>query len=184
MKQNDARIKKIVVTGGPGTGKTTLIDKLKERNFHCLPEISRQVTLEARKQGIEQLFLTDPILFSRKLMEGRINQYHEAMRNDEGLVFFDRGIPDVLAYMDYIGDKYPSEFEEACHDHLYDQVFVLPPWKDIYISDNERYENYDQARRIHDHLLLTYDRFGYRVYEVPTGTPEVRTDYIINNITG
>lgn len=174
--------KKIVVTGGPGTGKTTLIESLKERAFHCLPEISRQVTLEARKQGVEQLFLTNPLLFSEKLLEGRVNQYLESLSLAEELVFFDRGIPDVVAYLDYIGDSYPLDFEHACQRHMYDQVFLLPPWEDIYISDNERYENFDQARRIHDHLLKTYSRFGYQLTEVPTGTPEDRRDFIINNL--
>lgn len=184
METNKERTKKIVVTGGPGTGKTTLITNLKNREFHCLPEISRQVTLEAREQGIEQLFLTSPILFSEKLMEGRIGQYLQAREAGEELVFFDRGIPDVLAYMDYIGDVYPAEFIKACEQHPYDQVFLLPPWEDIYISDNERYENFDQARRIHDHLQETYERFGYNLFEVPTGTPDVRTEYIINNLMG
>lgn len=173
---------KIVVTGGPGTGKTTLIENLKGKQYHCLPEISRQVTLEAQKQGIEQLFLTNPLLFSEKLLEGRVKQFLESLQLTEDLVFFDRGIPDVVAYLDYIGDTYPINFEEACEQHLYDQVFLLPPWEDIYISDNERYENFDQARRIHEHLQRTYDRFGYQLIEVPTGTPEHRTNFIINHL--
>ena len=55
---------KVVIAGGPGTGKTSIINHLKERGFLCFDEISRQVTLQARKDGIEQLFLTEPLLFS------------------------------------------------------------------------------------------------------------------------
>lgn len=174
--------KKIVVTGGPGTGKTTLINTLKEKDYFCLPEISRQVTLQAREQGIEQLFLTNPLLFSEKLLEGRIKQYLQVDDPGKDLVFFDRGIPDVVAYLDYIGDTYPAIFENACTRHLYDQVFLLPPWEDIYISDNERYENFDQAKRIHEHLQKTYARFGYKMTEVPPGSPESRTEFIITNL--
>ena len=64
--------KKIVITGGPGTGKTTLINALITSGYNCLPEISRQVTLQAQKDGIEQLFLEKPLLFSELLLSGRI----------------------------------------------------------------------------------------------------------------
>lgn len=63
----------VVIIGGPGTGKTTIIDTLKSMGHCCYPEISREVTLEAKKQGIEQLFLEKPLLFSELLLEGRKN---------------------------------------------------------------------------------------------------------------
>ena len=55
---------KIVLIGGPGTGKTTIINELIKRDFCCMPEVSRAVILKAKKQGVEQLFLTEPLLFS------------------------------------------------------------------------------------------------------------------------
>ena len=61
--------KKIVITGGPGTGKSSLINELIKRGYTCLEEISRQVTLDAKKQGIDQLFLTNPLLFSELLFK-------------------------------------------------------------------------------------------------------------------
>ena len=67
--------KKVVITGGPGTGKTSIINHLKENGYLCYDEISREITLQARKDGIEQLFLTDPLLFSEKLLEGRTQQF-------------------------------------------------------------------------------------------------------------
>ena len=103
----------IVITGGPGTGKTTIIDQLIEQGHTCYPEISRQVTMEAKKQGIEQLFLEKPLLFSELLLEGRKKQYYSATEENSNAIFLDRGIPDILAYMHYIGDSYPSFFDLA-----------------------------------------------------------------------
>ncbi|MBT8265637.1 MAG: ATP-binding protein [Bacteroidia bacterium] len=171
--------KRIVITGGPGTGKTSIINELIKRNFSCLEEISRQVTLDAKKKGISQLFLTDPLLFSDLLLEGRTKQFQQAGNYREPYVFIDRGIPDVLAYMDYIGTKYPQRYDEACKNYKYDHVFILAPWQEIYVSDNERYESFDQAIEIHEHLLNTYSRFDYELHDVPFGSVEDRTDFIL-----
>lgn len=172
--------KKIVIAGGPGTGKTSIINNLVERGFTCFEEISRQVTLKAREQGIEQLFLTKPLLFSQMLLDGRKQQFLEADTHKDAVVFLDRGLPDVLAYMDYIGDSYPESFVETCESHIYDDIFVLAPWKDIFISDSERYENFEQAIEIHEYLLKTYTRFGYRLKDVPFGSVDDRTDFILD----
>jgi predicted ATPase len=172
----------IVITGGPGTGKTTIIDALIEQGYACFPEISRQVTMEAKKQGIEQLFLEKPLLFSELLLEGRKKQHQQALADQAEIVFMDRGIPDVLAYMHYIGDSYPAFFDHACKEHHYSKIFVLPPWEDIYESDEERYENFEQAKLIFEHLLETYQNYGYELIEVPRGTVEERIQFILNQL--
>lgn len=172
--------KKIVITGGPGTGKTTIIKELLNRDYSCLEEISRQVTLEAQQKGIDQLFLTEPLLFSDMLLNGRKKQFDESLKKEIDWIFFDRGIPDVVAYMDYLGTSYPKRFNDACIDHKYDHVFILAPWQEIYISDNERYENYEQAVEIHHHLIAAYARYGYALHDVPFGDVKHRADYIVN----
>ncbi|WP_445731061.1 AAA family ATPase [Mariniflexile sp.] len=176
------KTKKIVITGGPGTGKSTLINELIKRGYTCLEEISRQVTLNAKKEGIDQLFLTNPLLFSELLLEGRHQQYHDADNLNADIIFFDRGVPDVLAYMDFIGDTYPASFIETCNQAVYDTVFILKPWETIFTSDNERYENFEQALQIHDCLLNTYKNYNYQLIDVPFDTVENRSDYILKTL--
>ena len=171
---------KIVLIGGPGTGKSTVLNELISRGYFCMPEISREVTLEAQKKGIDQLFLTEPLLFSNLLLEGREKQYKDAASKSNKLVFFDRGIPDVHAYLNYLQQPYPSYFVEKSNRYKYDRVFILPPWEDIYISDNERYENFEQAVAIFHELKRTYHAIGYSLTTVPFGTVKERTNFILD----
>ncbi|WP_299253568.1 ATP-binding protein [uncultured Lacinutrix sp.] len=172
--------KTIVITGGPGSGKTSIINELTKRGFTCFEEISRQIILKSREDGIEQLFLTNPIQFSELLLEGRVKQHSDALESDNEFVFLDRGIPDIPAYMDFKGDTYPDFFTEACDDHKYDSIFILAPWQEIFTTDSERYENFDQALEIHEKLLDTYTKSGYDLRDVPFGSIEARADYIID----
>ena len=174
--------KKIVITGGPGTGKTTLIKELEHRNFTCIPEISRQITLEARANGIEYLFLKDPLLFSEMLLERREKQFLEVSALDTNFAFFDRGIPDIHAYMNHTNTEYPNIYLKKSATYTYDGVFILPPWKEIYTTDNERYESFDMAVELHQHLKNAYTELGYKPLEVPVGEIDFRINFIIKNI--
>jgi predicted ATPase len=172
----------IVIIGGPGTGKSSIIEGLIAKGYCCYPEISREVTLEAQKRGIKQLFLKDPLLFSQMLLDGRIKQFDDAQNEPHQRVFIDRGIPDVVAYLDYIGDDYPAHFRQACLDKKYTKIFILPPWEEIYESDSARYENFNQAKTIYEHLALTYIKYGYELIEVPKDSIDNRILFILDQI--
>ncbi len=172
---------KIVITGGPGTGKTSIINKLKQSGQQCYPEISRDIILEARKDGIEQLFTKDPLLFSQKLLDGRIQQYKDAENAPEKTIFLDRGIPDILAYMEFSGQKSPDAFVDACKSYRYSSIFLVPPWSEIHTTDNERYETFEQTERIHQHLKATYENLNYNCILVPFGTVAERCNFILKN---
>lgn len=145
-------------------------------------EISREVILAAQKEGIEQLFLTDPILFSQKLLEGRLQQFKDAENFKTNYLFYDRGLPDVSIYMDYLGTNYPVHFTEKCREYTYDTVFLLPPWEAIYQQDNERYESFETAVTLYNFLKEGYKSFGYAPIEVPIGTSTERKKFILKKL--
>jgi len=176
------KTKRIVITGGPGSGKTALVSHLEKEGFAVMHEISRAVIIEAQKQGIEQLFLENPILFSEKLLNGRLQQFHDGENCAAPILFYDRGMPDVTAYMDFVGTHYPPNFTKTCAEFLYDEVFVLPPWEAIYEQDNERYESFEQAEKIFQFLKNSYRNLGYTIHEVPVGIIKDRVQYIISTI--
>lgn len=174
--------KKIVLVGGPGTGKSSVLKELSKRGYTCMEEVSRQVTLKAQQDGIDQLFLEQPILFSQLLLQGRKQQYLDAEKTKEELVFFDRGIPDIEAYLIYSQTEYPSEFSQDARKFRYDSIFYFKPWKEIYESDNERYETFEQLLTIDSYLIKTYHKYNYSLIDVPCLSIEQRVDFILQSI--
>lgn len=180
------RPKKIVITGGPGTGKSSVIQALENSGYYCFHEIIRTMTLEAKKsKGADEhvsnplLFSDDPMEFNRQLLEARLQHFKQGLRLERGMVFFDRGIPDVLAYMEHFGQDYGDGFLETAREHRYDQVFLLPPWESIYVQDNERLETFEEAVAIHHALKNTYENLGYQPEIIPEGTIEERAQRIL-----
>jgi len=173
---------KIVFIGGPGTGKSTILNEFIKNGYTCMPEISREVTLQAQKEGIDQLFLTEPLLFSEKLLAGREQQYIEANNLKTDIVFFDRGIPSVFAYLNYFKTDFPETFTKKSESYRYTKIFQFLPWKDIYTSDNERYETFEQSEEISKHLHQAYKELNYEIINVPFGTIKERYKFILENL--
>ena len=174
---------KIVLIGGPGTGKSTVLNKLKEKGFFCFDEVSREVILKAQQNGIEQLFLTEPLLFSEMLLEGREQQFLSADKRKEDIIFLDRGIPDVHAYMNYFKTDYPPVFLEKSNQYKYDLIFHFSPWEEIHETDNERYESFEESITIDTFLMEAYSDLNYKIINVPFGTVDERTNFIINSLS-
>ncbi|MFN2261692.1 MAG: AAA family ATPase [Psychroflexus sp.] len=174
--------KKNLLIGGPSTGKSSVIETLTDYGYWCFPEVSREITLEARQRGIDQLYITDPLKFSEMLLKGRIKQFEDAAALNVHQVFIDRGIPDVTAYMDLFEQDYPENFTKANESHIYDKVFLFPIWNDIYKTDNERFEDLELASKIQKKLINTYEGLGYKLIEVPKARINERIDFILNEI--
>lgn len=172
--------KRIIITGGPGTGKSTIIDKLEERGYPCHREISREVIKQELEKGTDLLPWRDLPGFSNTVFKGQTSQYHSAI--DHQINFFDRGLIDVIAYLRK--DMLPTEALDALVNHYpyHKEVFLTPPWKEIYSNDDERKEDFETMQAIHDSLLGTYEYFGYQVVEVPKDPIEQRVQFILNRL--
>ncbi|MDC7998180.1 ATP-binding protein [Gilvibacter sediminis] len=186
MEHKDHRV---VITGAPGTGKTAVINALRNEGFHIFPEVIREFTAEETATQDSPQVATNPIVFAkdsdsfnRRLLLGRQQQFFAGGHLDTRPVFYDRGLPDVLAYMDYFDQEYGAEFEAYCTDHRYDQVFIMPPWEDIFHADGGRFETFEQAVDLHESLNLRYRYFGYDLVEVPRLTIAERVNFIRNQL--
>ncbi len=165
-----------------------MIEKLEAAGYTCLHEVIRLMTLEKKKKEAVVfksnpiVSVADPMAFNTSILNARVTQYHSVKKTDDNLIFFDRGIPDVLAYMDCFGQAYEDTFTKACTDHPYDLVFLMPPWKEIHTADDGRFESYEESLLVHECLLNTYTKLGYDVISVPKDLVTKRGDFILDRI--
>jgi predicted ATPase len=181
--------KRIVITGGPSTGKTAVIEALQDKGYHCLEEVIRAMTLAKKAEEKELVFesnpivsVDDPLAFNQMILDARLAQFNSTLNSEEKLVFFDRGLPDVLAYMDCFNQEYNTSFEKACTTNRYDIIFIMPPWKEIHVVDNERFESYEESLLVHECLCNSYSNFDYDIHIVPKDSISKRVDYILEYI--
>lgn len=87
-----------------------------------------------------------------------------------GLVLFDRGVPDSLAYARWFGLD-TKIFEEAATRHRYhDEVILFPSWEDIFVNDDLRKATFQMALQFEATLVETFEDLGYRLFAVPRQT--------------
>ena len=172
--------KKILITGGPGSGKTSIIDELEKKNFNCEHEIVRSLTIEGKKKGNDQAFLSDPLKFTKKLLDLRINQFNKIQENE--ITFYDRGVHDTLAYLKFIKVNIRDELINKCKKIKYNMVFVLSPWKKIYQQDDCRYESFEESIKIFNEIIKIYEYFEMNTIILKQGTIDYRVDKILSHI--
>jgi len=170
-----------VLTGAPGTGKSAALDQLRRRGFDGIDEPARQILAEQRSFGGRGVPDADPALFV-ELMLSRAVFERRKHRPAEQPVFFDRGVPDLIAYALLYGldDAAPRN---AAHKYRYNTtVFFAPPWTDIYTQDEERRMTYGQAADFGERMRDAYFGLGYDVVELPRDTPEARARFMLDRI--
>ena len=128
----------IVITGGPGGGKTTLVETLAASGFLAVEEAGRRIIQEQRSCGGNATHDGDRIAFRRLMFEDALQTY-QRMTDFTGPVFFDRGLPDLIGYSRLIGAPVPSWLQQAVKNYRYNEtVFIAPAWQEIFRQDDER----------------------------------------------
>ena len=170
-----------IITGGPGFGKTELINELQRSGHLCSGEFARDLIQSQQKSGGEILPWKNPKLFQQEVLKQRIAFFDSVPENS--FAFADRGIPDQLAFARYKGFGTPEILVESSRIYRYaPQVFVTPPWPEIFENDPIRTETFEEAVLIHQAVLETYSDLNYQVIELPLLPVKKRVDFLLQTI--
>jgi predicted ATPase len=169
-----------VITGGPSTGKSTLLNVLESKGHKIFPEMARVVIDEgiASSLSVEQI-RKDEKKFQADVLKRK--QELEEKHDDNLLTFFDRGMQDTLAYMQFYGWEIEKELEKEINKFKYRKVFLLDPLPQ-FEKDYARTENENFKSKINDLLKNAYENAGMEVIHVPFDEPEKRAAFVLDHL--
>ena len=170
-----------VLTGGPGSGKSSVIDALEKAGYSRSLEAGRGIIQDQMAIDGPALPWCDPSLFAELMLSWDMRSHHVAEQSS-GPVFFDRGVVDVAGYLRLLGLPLPRHVRKAIETYRYHRrVFIAPPWEEIYQLDRERKQNFEEAVRTYQAVAAAYTEFGYELIEIPRAPVEQRARFILDS---
>ncbi|MEV4414246.1 AAA family ATPase [Catellatospora sp. NPDC049609] len=172
----------MIITGGPGAGKTTLIEALRERGFATAPEAGRAIIQDQVAIGGRALPWADTELFAEMGLMWELRSYRWALEQP-GTVFFDHAMPSLASYYAMVAGAVPPYVEAAVRRCRYrTRAYVAPPWAEIFCNDAERKQTYAEALKLHELVLDGYHRYGYELVELPRCPVAQRVEFLLDDL--
>jgi predicted ATPase len=168
-------MRKYVLTGGPGTGKSSIILALERRGETVVREAAKDHIKFRQAQGIAEPWLEDD--FQACILDLQVMR-EKILSNDR--IFIDRGIPDGLAYLDGTCKTSHRIMAEQAKVR-YDKVFLV---ESLYYTERTliRREEHHQAIAITARLTHIYEKLGYEIVRIPIAALDERIDLIMREI--
>lgn len=170
-----------VISGGPGGGKTSLLNFLASKGYAYVPETAREIIKQRLSQGLPPR--PDPATFAQQMFFKDFDNYI-SNSNTTSLLFFDRSFIDSANLL-YNSD--PDTYNKIKNTHLvnrYNQkVFITPPWKEIYCNDTERDQTVEQSIEVYNRIFSWYAEHKYDTIIIPKDTIENRANFILDHVS-
>lgn len=194
--QNQASHQHVILSGCSGGGKSTLLTALAQRGFRTVEEPGRRIVAEEVRHGGKALPWVDLEAFARRAMHvaeqdraalrAHIDEAHTTWDHADGdqadWVFFDRGLIDAAVALE-TATGIPAATSLNSSPRFQTQVFLTPPWPEIYRADAERQHSLTEAREEYHRLLKAYCALGYTPVILPKTDVETRANFVLEQLS-
>jgi predicted ATPase len=171
-------MRSVVITGGPGVGKTTLLAELSAMGYATVEESARAIIKERLGNGLSPR--PDAMAFAHEIFHRDTEKYRR-WSSCPDWVFFDRGAVEALAMLNEVSALAVDELEHLLRRYQFHRsAFVLPPWGAIYTTDAERDQSFAEAQDVHLKVVTWYRACGYELHEVPRLPVQARAEHVLS----
>lgn len=178
MRKNNC----FILTGGPGSGKSAVINSLRRKGYMTIEENGRKIIQQQVAVKGDALPWDNLIKFRDLMLQQAIDDYLSVPESINP-IFFDRGIIDIFSYSQLIGEVISEQPNNFAQQYEYNKiVFFFPPWEEIYTQDSERKQDYEEAIKTSHIIRMAYSKYYYELVEVPKTDVESRVAFILKTI--
>jgi len=174
---------RVVITGGPCAGKTTLVRALAERGYPTVDEAAIEVIERLNSQlGVDgqKTWRRANLLEFQTLVIWHQAQLEANAPADARAVFFDRGRLDGLAYCRHFDAPVPQLLLELARPGVYHRVLVLETLSDFETrAASGRTSDLETSRALCDLIEEVYREHGFDPIRVPELDVEARVDFCL-----
>jgi len=163
-----------VITGGPGTGKSSLIEMLKKYDFYVVPEAAARIIREEKesKKPKGETIIPEHAGRRQEFQKKVFDMHSDDLKKISPEIekaFLDRSHVDNVAYCKYYGAPLPEGIMAAIKSSNYKKAYILEQMsKKDYIKTEIRYEGYKTAQKIHAKIYGAYKKYLHgKIVKVP-----------------
>ena len=167
-----------VITGAPCSGKTAVIHLLEQRGHKVVHEVARaHIDTELMRGKTLAEIKADEWAFERHILMEKV-RIEATLERDE-IIFFDRGVPDSIAYYKLNGLDSTEPFQKSSQVR-YQNVFLFERLR--FLTDPVRSEDERTARRLSRLIEESYQSLSYDIIHVPLLSIEERTEFVLERL--